>query len=370
MGEGQGQIGSVRIPSGLRTRRFTENDLPRMSDFMNLFRDGDVTSARQPHDVEFWRWKFLNNPVGAGEVWLTEDGDMLIGTTSITPKKMKIREMIVPAAEIGDTFTHPDYQKRGIFTTLVGLSREHALSRGISFIYGTPNNQSLPPYERRCSFAQTPSVEVANMVRPVNMRSVLRTVTKSRVLATVASPFLTMAYALLFRLNRKQSKSGISITQVDSFPDEVEALWAGNSQSYDVIQVRDKAYLEWRYVTNPGDYTILVARRAEVVVGYMVAKTRFARSLRLGCVADFLILRDDVDVFRELLIETFERLRRDGVDLVYCWTNDTRFQRVLRRTGFLRYMRQPVICYQNELGKDVVGNQYRWYFTVGDSDNI
>jgi hypothetical protein len=29
-----------------------------------------------------------------------------------------------------------------------------------------------------------------------------------------------------------------------------------------------------------------------------------------------------------------------------------------------------LICYKNELGKQITSSNYKWHFTMGDSDNI
>ena len=46
---------------------------------------------------------------------------------SFTPKKFKVCSEIIIASEIGATFTDPNYQRQGIFSTLVNSVREDAL---------------------------------------------------------------------------------------------------------------------------------------------------------------------------------------------------------------------------------------------------
>ena len=115
----------------------------------------------------------------------------------------------------------------------------------------------------------------------------------------------------------------------------------------------------------------MVASDDEATIGYLVTRIRLRHNLRVGCIADFLILHGDRGVFKVLLAETFARFQKRRVDLIYCWTiKGTPFHKVLRRACFFRHKRQPIICYQNELGNEVLREQYKWYFTVGDSDNI
>ena len=69
---------------------------------------------------------------------------------SFTPKKFKVCSEIIIVSEIGDTFTDPNYQRQGIFSTLVNSVREDALKYSrVQLLYGTPNENSLPGYEKK-----------------------------------------------------------------------------------------------------------------------------------------------------------------------------------------------------------------------------
>lgn len=360
----------TKAPRSWKTRRFSVDDLPRMPDFVSLFGERHATPAQQSPNVEYYHWKYCSCPVEAAEVTLAEDDETLIGIIATVPKSVKIRGQLVRGAELSDAFTHPGYQGQGIYSTILKKCCQDTLSKGICFIYGTPNKQALP-IEQRCGFEVVPCANVLNVVRPLNMQTVLQAIVKLRLLATVASPFLRLAYALLFRLDDKRWKKGLSITEVDSFPEDVERLWAETSQNYDVILVRDSDYLKWRYISNPNRYTILVARDAEGIVGYLVTRVQYRRNLRVGCIADFLVLHDDREVFKALLTEAFTRFLNCGVDLIYCWAiKHTAYHSVLRRTGFVGLRKIPVICYKNDLGSEILKGRYKWHFTVGDSDNV
>lgn len=351
-------------------RRLSTADLRKLSDFANLSNGLGSSSVPQSPGVEWYRWQYFSCPIGPAEVWLAEDGQSAIGRTGMVTKKMKILGEPTPAAELGDAFTHPGYRGQGVFTTLLKKCTEETLKRGISLIYGTPNEKALP-IEERCGFGVVSSPQVLKLVRPLNMKRVVQTVTKSRLLATITSPLPRTVYSVLFRLGRGRTKRSFSIDEVESFPDDTESLWVEYSQNYDLIMVRDRGYLEWRYIANPNDYRILVAREAGTTIGYMVTRLRVRDNLKLGCIADFLVLHENAEVFKALLAEAFVGFTKSGVDLIYCWTiKDSSYCRVFRRAGFLGYKSQPVICYRNDLGNRIIDRRLKWHFTVGDSDNI
>jgi hypothetical protein len=52
-------------------------------------------------------------------------------------------------AQSGATMTHPDHQKKGLFVTLAKMTFEAAQKEGVQFIYGFPNENSLPGFEKK-----------------------------------------------------------------------------------------------------------------------------------------------------------------------------------------------------------------------------
>lgn len=50
------------------------------------------------------------------------------------------------AAQSGDTMTDPDHQRRGLFVTLARKTYELAREEGIQFVFGFPNESSLPGF--------------------------------------------------------------------------------------------------------------------------------------------------------------------------------------------------------------------------------
>jgi hypothetical protein len=55
-------------------------------------------------------------------------------------------------AQSGATMTHPNHQKKGLFVTLAKLTFEAAQKEGIQFIYGFPNKNSLPGFQKKLNW--------------------------------------------------------------------------------------------------------------------------------------------------------------------------------------------------------------------------
>ena len=359
------------MPEGITFRLFKEEDLQRISEFRKRF--FPYNSSTRSYEPEYYRWKCYKNPVPQGEMWLAEDGDTLVGIKSITPKRIKILETVVNGAEMGDSFTHPDYQRRGIFTELSKAARESIINKGINLIYNTPNKEtSLPGYIKKLDHVPVP-IQLRRLIKPLNAKHLLKKKLPFSSFAPVLSPIIGWASRATLKVGMCGiAKSGISVCQELSFPDDLDTFWEQASKNYDVMLIRTKEYLQWRYVTNPDSYSILIARnKNRDIVGYIVTKICFSDNISQGFIVDFLTIEDEPYVFKKLLAASIEEFYRRKVSTIS--TNSVRgsfYDGILLRFGFLAYNKIPLLCFKNELGNQVLGKEYRWHFTMGDTDNI
>ena len=356
----------------LTYRKFTEKDLVKISEFRKSnFR---YNSSLRSYEPEYYSWKCCQNPVLPGEMWLAEDGDKIVGIRNLTPKRMKVLEKVVNAAEVGDNFVHPDYQRRGIATKLIVAIRESMLGKGISLIYGVPGRiTSIAEYMKKMNYAPVP-IKLRTLVKPLDMKQLLKV--KGHFpspLAAFVSPVIKIISDIITRIGAMGSTlSDISISMASSFPDDIGVLWEEVSKHYDIMLVRTKDYLEWRYIKNPDTYSIMLAvNKAGTTVGYIVTKVGFYNGVPVGFIVDFLTLEDNKRIFRQLLLSAIKEFHQQKVSAILTWVVRGGFYaRILSSFGFLPYGKSMVSCYQNELGSQVTDNYYKWHFTMGDTDNI
>ena len=54
--------------------------------------------------------------------------------------------------------THPDHQGKGIFVSLINEAKRILKNDGAGFLYGIPNDNSLPIFTKKLGFIETPSI--------------------------------------------------------------------------------------------------------------------------------------------------------------------------------------------------------------------
>jgi len=164
-------------------------DLQLVSDFFNEQFPGVFYPKCTP---EIFRWKLgPSNPAGQGFLTVAVSNGLVIGAASGTRKIIVEGEKLISAIEIGDTFTHPDFRKNGkcitppsdsavegeyfgvsVFGRLVSETIMRARSEGVEYIYGTPNENSKPPYLKRLKFSEIDKGKIfSNVILTSKMKS-------------------------------------------------------------------------------------------------------------------------------------------------------------------------------------------------------
>jgi len=142
--------------------------------------------------------------------------------------------------------------------------------------------------------------------------------------------------------------------------------------------VRDKKYLNWRYIDRPGqEYTVFSAQRGTNLVGYVIVKSNVRMfDLVLGLIVDILA-SDDNHVADYLIAQAIEYFRGEKVDAIGCvMLKHTPYHKALKRNGFIQVpqLLSPKEFYfmvhfnSGEIPKVLAGNPVNWFLTFGDFD--
>ena len=155
--------------------------LEQVSDFFNTHFPNVFYPKCTP---EIFEWKLgSTNPAGRGFLTVALSHGKVVGTASGTRKKLFENGQSFVGMEIGDTFTHPDFRKHGkcitpktstgiedeyftvsVFGRLVSETIARAQINDVKFVYGTPNENSRPPYLKRLKFKEISKGEIFSNV--------------------------------------------------------------------------------------------------------------------------------------------------------------------------------------------------------------
>jgi GNAT superfamily N-acetyltransferase len=238
--------------SELEIRRATDPDRDEIITLLgaSLRREAD------PRFVRLFAWKHEENAFGRSPAWVAVDGDRIAGFRVLMPWEFVEHGEVVRAVRAVDTATHPDYQGRGIFTSLA-LHAIDELRGDVAFVFNTPNDQSRPGYLK---MGWQVVGRVPTAVRPTGWRGLAR-------IATARVP-----------AERWSAPSDAGVPATDVLGDEAALARLVRSQpTPDALRTRlSPAFLRWRYGTP------LLSYRAVAAPGGVQDGVAFFRIRRRG----------------------------------------------------------------------------------------
>jgi len=160
----------------------------------------------------------------------------------------------------------------------------------------------------------------------------------------------------------------------------IDEIWEGLAWPGAAMMVRDAAHVD-RHLSLAGGrrYSLLVARRRQQPVGYLLFRTlppgtlRAFGPVRVGVVADYLVDEADVDSLRSLVGEACRRWLAERVVVMMALSGAEGHRRVFSRLGLLR----PVSVGGRLVGARMAsrsmhqprpGAEGSWHLTLADND--
>jgi len=318
-----------------------------------------------------WRWMYKDNPAGVGRIWLAEHNDKIVGQYAMIPIIINISDDVDTSAHSVDTMTHPDYRYQGIFETLAKKTYAEAAKEGIHIVYGFPNKNSHPGFIKKLSWFDISSLKT--MIKLVNWEHIVERRIRNKLLSRLATPAISLVFSkLLFRTQQNPKLPGLTITQISSFDERINEFWPRVSSQYPIMVVRDKDYLNWRYVTVPDvDYTIYTAEKAGEIHGYTVFQCLQQEQGRTCVIFD--ILAQSEHIAQCLISKVIEQCKQEQVDSIFCnMIANKIYLRAFRRNGFMSipFSKGSSFCAYSSAphaSKEFLKDPRNWLIQLGDS---
>lgn len=111
-------------------------------------------------DESLWEWAFMENPCGNPIVSLCFDGDVLVGHYAIIPYDLTYQGRLIKGSLSMTTMVHPEHHKKGIFVKLAEQVYDVANELEYDLVFGFPNKNSAPGFERKLDWSIDKSYHV------------------------------------------------------------------------------------------------------------------------------------------------------------------------------------------------------------------
>lgn len=181
--------------------------------------------------IEYWRWRFLNNPFhNKVQIHLMWEDNLLVGHYAVSPVNFLLDKHEVLCALSMTTMTHPNFGGRGIFSALATSLYKQLEDDGFQFVWGFPNTNSHYGFIKNLGWKDIGVI-----------------------------PMLSLS------TNNFKPLSNVNYTLLYSFNENTAMLLADNTP---VAISKSPAYLNWRYVQNPTFHYKILQTQSNTIVVY------------------------------------------------------------------------------------------------------
>jgi len=322
-------------------------------------------------------WRYDQNPQGASVSLVARPpgGEGVCGY-ACNPRLALVRgdlETAAPVGQTGDVMTHPDWRKRGIFSSLDARCMEETAALGWPLVFGFPNRRSAHIFVKigwDCIGTVRPWTWFPRATAPARAHRRREGRLRQALLPLAAQRCKSGRRRLASR-----APKAADIRPLERFPEEVGALSFEVEQQFDFMVRRTADYLNWRFIDTSlkSHLCFGVFDEAGAMKGYVVVQPP-REAGGVGFLVD--VLAPDAEWRAAAIGFGVDSLVESGAAAIEATAVDGSFwARELRDAGFLEPRPEnhlTVILYTHDathpLAK-VARDPSSWYFTDGDRDD-
>jgi GNAT superfamily N-acetyltransferase len=286
-------------------------------------------------DRKYWNWRYKENPAGIGKIVLADDGGKTVGHGALIPIKMKVGTEIVTAYISADSVTHPGYRRQGIFETLDREKRVEAAKDGNYIAYRFPNKVS---YQGAMKSGWSEVCRLKTFIKPLKLENPLKIYFSNRFLRKFFAAIGNFIIFVLYRTKKPPKVSGLTIGRISSFDDRINDLWRKVSNDHDIMVVRSKEYLNWKYIEMPdNNFVIYGAEKEGQISGYIILTyIKQPQGFIMGHISELIAPLGEKEVIHCLISKAIEYFRDENVDcILYEMIAGKTYHAALRNCGFI-----------------------------------
>lgn len=201
-----------------------------------------------------YQWIYKNNPQGQSETWLAREPieGQIVGFTSIFARKFLVAGQSIIGGVGFDAFVQPDHRRRGIAIALHRASLK-AMENGevpFRFMCGPPTVANLEALVKAGS-------QIAGTLRyfsiPFTTRGLMAMLHCPTTYTEKLAKYGYLLDQLLVQLRRIFNNSGshITVKVTENIDYRFDQVWNNLAASFPIIGLRDREYIQWRYLQNP-----------------------------------------------------------------------------------------------------------------------
>jgi len=311
-------------------------------------------------NMDHYRWKYFENPYGNSITTKSVLGGKVIARTGLIPQVVEMADE--RTAMIGlsvDSAAHQDHRKFGPIADCFWDMMVQAREKGISLVYGMPNENLYPLAVTCFEFHPLYSFQPLIYVPPI--------IDDDLPLVKIFMSSVTVPCNMLARMIRHHERKRIS----------TKKGWThlGQMKCLDSHILKTDDYINWRYVQCPTrEYIpIQVTEKDEPTKGMAIFRKMKIHGINMLFTADIFLRKDRVMPRKDTAMWLSSISESFHTPLVFFANNDITF-RALQNEGFLpvpeKIMKRQFKVVGKDLNSTALWAFRKLRFSLGDFDVI
>lgn len=329
-----------------------------------------------PRGKEYFKWLYKKNPAGLANIWVARAEGKIMGQYIVLPLRVYSSGEESLAAVSVNTMIHKDYRGLGAYNLLEYFSSLDTAEKGFSAVFGLPNksayNGSIKAGHNKIGNLKI-SVKI-DSIDPVSLDRISGKNAILRSLLVLLRPLIDIFLKLFFLGMPVFKANGVKVMEVQGFDRSFDDLWDRIKDRGWTMCVRDKKFLDWRFVEKPDSgYVVFSCETGDRTSGYSVVYIADKKNSRLGVIVD--ALAEDRASYLSLIKRSVKYFRDNKVPVMLSMVNaGTPLDTPLSYMGFRscpdRFRSWPIPITMKIFNKAAshFGELKRWQFTFGDFD--
>jgi GNAT superfamily N-acetyltransferase len=319
-------------------------------------------------DPSFWRWQFLDGPDGRAFIYIAEEGGEVVGHFADIPRSFSLRGEAVCGSLSLDLMVHPDHRRKGIFGRMARYGIERVKAGGGLFMTAYPIRKETIQGLRKVGWKEV--VRLPVLVYPIRSTAIVDRYLRIRALSFLIGGVAGAFHSLVLGQRAIESGEASQVEEVRQFDDHFDGFWEKARSLTPIMGVRDRHFLEWRYLKHPTrSYSFFRVMKEDEMRGYIVLAQRELLRFNAAVVVDLLAI--DEIAFGLLVQKAIKYGRGQGVDLLAVMVPEKHpYYRNLRRSGFLPSPKTFLYMVYPQSPEAALLDPHQWYVNWGDTDVI
>ena len=302
-------------PTGdVHIHRYIDGDENRIVPFLERHMGWPSVISSVPH-LDHWRWKFLSDPLGFHLVCVAEHKGEIVSHSASLPARMKIGQETVIASQGVDLVTDPAFRGHGLIGQTMKCRNRIKDEHSVVLDFGFPNHAAYQLSLMKQGFQDLAITMLQHryIVDPELFFSKLRYGSIKR-----------LGYRSMEAVRRTLSRpvdlgEGVVVEDGASLGAEFDRLYERASRDFDMMIVRDRGHLAWRYGDpRAGPFIIRAIRSGGQLAGYMVHKEEERDGTRFLNIVDYLVDPDLPHLQAELISDSKSLAQGLSIETILC----------------------------------------------------